>query len=158
MNDLTTLTRRPSIWFGNGRATIRLSAAESDSAISIIEHHVPYGDSPPLHIHLNEDEVFMVHEGTVRMRIAAVEMILRAGDVAVAPRGIPHSFRVETLSGARFTTICRGADFETLVVQSGRPAIAPGLPEAQRPDAGMQAALASLAAANGIEIIGAPLG
>jgi uncharacterized cupin superfamily protein len=32
----------------------------------VLEHRVPHGDSPPLHVHRNEDEVFHVLEGELR--------------------------------------------------------------------------------------------
>ncbi|MFC0220425.1 putative cupin superfamily protein [Pseudochelatococcus lubricantis] len=146
-----------SAWFLNTRITIRLSAADGDDGISIIDHFMPYGESPPLHIHHNEDEIFHVLEGTMRVRIAGEDSILRAGDIAIAPKGVPHSFRVESLSGARCLTICRGHDFETLVARASRPATTAGLPPVTALSDEQIVAFATLCAANHIDLIGGPL-
>lgn len=54
-------------------------------------------------------------------------------------------------------TICRGGDFETLVLQAGRPATGPGLPPAFVPGQEEMAAFAAQCSANGIDLIGPPL-
>lgn len=150
-------TQDRGFWFGNTRVEVRLSCAAGEDAISVVEHRMRYGEAPPLHVHHHEDEVFHVLEGTLRVRIGDDETILRAGDIGIAPKGIPHGFRVESLSGARCLTICRGGDFESLLMHTGRPATAPGLPAHQTPDAVHAEAFAEICAAYGIDLIGPPL-
>lgn len=159
-NDIDAGTARTdsSAWFLNNRVAIRLSAAEGADGISIIDHRMPFGESPPLHIHHNEDEIFHVLDGAIRVRIGGSDRILRAGDIAIAPKGIPHSFRVESLSGARCLTICRGRDFETLVAQASRPATTAGLPPVAALSEAQIAAFAALCAANHIDLVGGSLG
>lgn len=155
---LDTPAAHDALWFGNSRVSIRLPAAAGADAISIIEHWMPYGDSPPLHIHHNEDEVFHVLEGTLRVRVGDAEFLLNAGDIALAPKSVPHTFRVDSSAGAHCLTICRGADFESLVVQASRPALAAGLPPQAAPTPEQITALGTLCAANHIDLIGPPLG
>jgi len=38
-------------WFGNTLVAIRLSSLASDDKISVIEHWMPWGETPPLHVH-----------------------------------------------------------------------------------------------------------
>ncbi|MDQ0513530.1 cupin domain-containing protein [Ancylobacter amanitiformis] len=153
----TTANHDHSTWFLNGCVSVRLAAAQGPDRISIVEHRMAYGDGPPLHVHHNEDEVFHVLEGTIRVQIDGVDHVLRAGDITVAPKRIRHAFRVESLSGARFLTICRGSDFESLIAQGSRPALMPGLPPMHRPSAEQAAAFAGLCLANNIELVGPPL-
>ena len=65
----------------------------SDSAdgISILEHRVPHGFSPPLHLHRTEDEVLHVLEGEFRVKVKDQEHGLRAGDILLTPKGVPHT-------------------------------------------------------------------
>ena len=54
-----------TLWFLNTRVAIRISALDGADGISVLEHRASFGDSPPLHIHHDEDEIFHVLEGTV---------------------------------------------------------------------------------------------
>ncbi len=149
---------------GSGRLTflatnieVLVSAAEGSDAICVVEHRAPGGDSPPLHIHRNEDETFVILDGRVRFRVGDEDFTLDAGRAAVAPKGIAHSYRVETPGGARFLTVTRGRDFETLVKTLGQPAADTGLPPRVEVTAEMAAGLAAVCAANGIDLVGPPL-
>ena len=46
------------LWFLNTRVLIRVSYQDGADNISILEHWPALGDSPPLHVHHSEDEVF----------------------------------------------------------------------------------------------------
>ncbi len=146
-----------ALWFGNTRVAIRLTSAAGQDGICVIEHQAPFGDSPPLHVHRNEDEVFHVLEGSLRFRVDDRELTAGAGETVVAPKAVPHTYRIESAKGARFLTITRGSDLESMVRAASRPALHPGLPEAAVPTSEMVEALMGLAAANGIDIVGASL-
>ncbi len=75
------------LWFLDSLVTIRVSTSDCQDRISILEHFVPYGSSPPLHFHRTEDEVFHVLEGEFRVRLQDQEHRLRAGDVRLIPKG-----------------------------------------------------------------------
>jgi hypothetical protein len=47
-----------NLWFLNTHVTIRVSARDGSNSISVLEHRASQGDSPPLHIHHDEDEIF----------------------------------------------------------------------------------------------------
>src|SRR5690606_34703459 len=84
------------LWFGNTLVVVNLSSASGKDGISVVDHWMPYGEAPPLHIHHNEDEVFHLLEGTMRFRVAERELVAHAGQTVLAPKGIPHCFRVES--------------------------------------------------------------
>jgi len=138
--------------------TIRVAAADGKDGMSILEHLLPYGDSPPLHIHRTQDEVFHVLEGEIRVKLGEQEKRFGRGDTFVAPKGVPHTYRVESKTGGRFLTVTLGDDFERLVRAFGRPAQRPGLPDpAGPPSPEAIQALSKSAALCGIDLVGPPL-
>lgn len=118
----------------------------------------PHGDSPPLHIHHGEDEVFHVLEGKLRLRVAENDVCLGPGETILAPNGVPHTYRVESPEGARWLVITSRGDFERLVRSVSRHAAAPDLPPPSGPPTPEQAeALAAACRDCGIELVGPPL-
>lgn len=145
------------LWFGNSRVAIRVASAQGADGISVIEHWMPWGEAPPLHIHRTEDEIFHILAGRMRFRVGDRTFEAGAGETLIAPKGVPHQFRVESPEGAHCLTVTRGADFETMVRSVSRAATAPGLPTPVVPDAAVIGELVRACQANGIDVIGAPL-
>src|SRR5688572_772682 len=96
------------LWFLNGRVEIRVSCEEAADGISILEHQAPHGESPPLHIHRNQDEVFHILEGDLRFVVGGNELRARAGETLITPKGTPHTYRVESPQGARWLIVTIG--------------------------------------------------
>ena len=145
------------LWFLDTLIAVRVSKEGGSDGISVLEHRAPHGDSPPLHLHRTEDEVFVVLEGAFRFRLGDEERQATAGDVLLAPKGAPHTYRVESEEG-RFLTITARGDFERFVRAMGRTAKRAEVPEAggpPSPDA--LAALTETAGRFGIEFVGPPL-
>ena len=82
-----------SLWFLNTHDAIRISSRDGSDGISVLEHRASQRDSPPLHIHHDEDEIFHVLEGEVRYRVGDQERLARAGETLLTPKGIPHTSR-----------------------------------------------------------------
>lgn len=154
----TTAAAGELLWFKGTLVNIHLASRAGADGIFVMEHWMPYGESPPLHIHRNEDEVFHVLEGTMRFHVDGKDVVAHKGQTVLAPKGLPHSFRVESPAGARCLTITTGSDFETMVRQMGEPAPAAKLPPRIDPTPEMIDALAEACARNGIDIVGPPLG
>lgn len=146
------------LWFLNTFVTVRVSQSEGQDGISILDHRVPCGDSPPLHVHRTEDEIFHVLEGEFRVKVQDRERRVGPGTILLAPKGIAHTYRAESLAGGRFLTVSVRGDFERFVRAMSRPAQRPGLPEAAgAPSPEAVQALTKTAARYGIEIVGPPL-
>jgi quercetin dioxygenase-like cupin family protein len=146
------------LWFLNTLHTVRVRHDEGEDGISVMETLASHGDSPPLHVHQTEDEIFHVLEGQLRMRAGDADVTIGAGETLLAPKGVPHTYRVESPEGARWLVITTRGDFERFVHSLSRPAERPELPMPQGPPMSAQAdALAAAAREHGIELVGPPL-
>lgn len=150
-------SRTDLFWFLNNLLAIPVSGLHSADGISVVEQWAAHGDSPPLHIHHTEDEVFVCLKGRMRVCIDGRDHFLEAGDTVMAPKGKPHSFRIESKEGGHFLAITTGKDFETMVRRVSRKAPAATLPEQVVPSEEMKAELTRICAEHGIEIVGPPL-
>jgi mannose-6-phosphate isomerase-like protein (cupin superfamily) len=147
---------KENLWFGNTWATIHLSSEAGDDGICLMEHRLPYDDAAPLHVHDDEDEVFHILEGRMRFLLGGRTIEAGAGETVLAPKGVPHSFRIISPEGVRVMVVTRGAGFESLVRGAGRWADQPRLPAPETPTPETLAWLSTVAAENGIAILGPP--
>jgi mannose-6-phosphate isomerase-like protein (cupin superfamily) len=145
------------LWFLNTLVTVGVGTEEGRDGISVLESLAPHGDSPPLHVHRDEDEVFHILEGELRFRVGDEELRAGPGETLLAPKGVPHTYRVESEHGRWLVTTARG-DFERFVRSFSRPAERAELPEpTPEPTPEQAEALAAACRAHGIELVGPPL-
>jgi quercetin dioxygenase-like cupin family protein len=145
-------------WFFNTLVRLQVGCDRGADGISVLEHQAAYGDSPPLHIHRNEDEIFYILQGEFRFQLGEAQQIAGTGATLLVPKGVRHTYRVESRGGGRWLTVTRGGEFERFVQAVGRPAERIELPiAADPPSPGAMAELATIAAAHGIEFCGPPL-
>lgn len=114
------------LWFLDTLVCVRVSHRHGADRISVLEHAARRGDSPPLHVHVNEDEIFHVLEGDFRFQMGTEERKGQA-DTILAPKGVPHTYRVESSSG-RWLTVTSHEQFEEFVRAMARKAHAKDLP------------------------------
>ena len=107
-------------WYGEERATIKLSAEQSGGTIGIFESVERPGTEPPPHIHHNEDEAFYVLAGRVAVTVAGQRMELEAGGFAWGPREVPHSYEVLS-DEARLLVVLTPGGFEGIFSSIGTP-------------------------------------
>ena len=74
------------------RLMIRTSAAETNGAYTMMEIFAEPGNGVPMHIHQNEDEHFIVLEGTLHMAIGDKAVNVGAGRAMTVSRGVPHAW------------------------------------------------------------------
>lgn len=145
-------------WFLNTLVVIRVPPERGTDGLCVLEHRAPKGDSPPLHVHHDQDEVFALLEGEARFSLSGRDIEARPGDCLIVPKGEPHSYLATSAEGVRFLTITRGGGFVGLVREVGRAAETDGLPEPSRPPSSeAQQALALIARRHGVEFVGPPL-
>ena len=50
----------------------------------------PGGYVPFEHIHINQDEIFHIQRGEMRVKLKGIEQLGKAGETLIIPRGTPH--------------------------------------------------------------------
>jgi mannose-6-phosphate isomerase-like protein (cupin superfamily) len=146
------------LWFINTLVIIRVPPELGKDRTCVMEHHAPLGDSPPLHVHHDQDEVFVLLAGEARIQLSGRAFEARTGDCLLIPKGEPHSYLATSAEGGRFLTITRGDGFVGLVRELGRAVKTDGLPKPGGPPSPeQQSALAQVARKHGVEFVGPPL-
>lgn len=146
------------LWFLDTLVCIRVSERDGSDGVSVLEHSAPHGDSPPLHLHRTEDEIFHILEGEFRFKVGQEERRLGAGETFLAPKGVPHTYRVESLEGGRWLTVTSKGDFERFIRAMSKVAERVELPERMgAPGPAAIEALTATANKYGIELVGPPL-
>lgn len=102
------------------RVSVKLGASDTYGLLTMVEDHNDPGIGIPLHVHTREDEVFRVLEGQVEFTLGKETMVLGAGDVAFAPRNIPHAWRVVGDVPARSIMLANPAGIEVMFAELGK--------------------------------------
>jgi quercetin dioxygenase-like cupin family protein len=95
MNTEAQTDTRP-LWFIANRARIHLEGVDTGGAFDLVEVEGRQGDMPPLHVHHDHDETFLVMEGRISLHLPGRTVELGPGESSFAPRGVPHVYRVES--------------------------------------------------------------
>ena len=111
----------PPRWFYKNLARVLVEPAASEGTLGIVEMLGTRGEMPPLHVHHREDEAFVVLDGELSIHLPGGSSVLRAGEALVAPRGISHTYRVET-DRARWLAVSTPAGFVSFVEAASDPA------------------------------------
>jgi quercetin dioxygenase-like cupin family protein len=112
---------------GGGLYRIVTRAAETGGRHFALEAIEPPGGGPPLHIHVTEDEYFVVLEGELTFYVGGAIVKASAGESAFVPRGVPHCFKNCSDRLARVMALFTPGDIEGffdygLPVHGARPA------------------------------------
>jgi quercetin dioxygenase-like cupin family protein len=75
---------------------VLLRGEETDGHLAVVE--ITGGGRPPLHRH-DFDEAFYVLDGELTFQLGEERFVRGAGELAFAPRGVPHTYA--NLSGAQ---------------------------------------------------------
>lgn len=143
MTMLTDTTPAAELDFLGARCRILADGATNGryGLVDMIE--IPAGDMPPLHVHHDSDEGFLLLDGEITLYLPGREVTLRSGEFFLAPRGVPHTYRVGD-APARALVLSTPGGFERFVAEVA--ALDEPTPEA----------LGGTAARYGIEILGPP--
>jgi quercetin dioxygenase-like cupin family protein len=144
-----------ALWFRGALVLLKATAQQTQGRYAVTEWRAPKGLAAPLHVHANDDELFLVLDGEVRFQLGEEVVQGTAGSVAYGPRGVAHSFHVDS-ERAHLLLVFGPGGTEGLFREGGNPARAPALPPADEEylDA---AALAAIGERYGQTIVGPPL-
>jgi quercetin dioxygenase-like cupin family protein len=144
-----------AIWHLDTMKTFKALAEDTGGRLAAWEELLPQRSSPPLHVHSEADEAWFVLDGQLTFQVGASSWTAETGTFVWAPRGLPHTFRVESPT-ARMLALAIPGGFDRFVVATGRPAGGNRLPPPPdtSPDIGR---LVAAAREHGMEILGPPL-
>lgn len=142
-----------ALWFLGSLVTVKATGAETRGRLTVVEFTNSPGFAPPLHRHLEEDELFYVLSGIAEFRCDGETFAAGPGDFVALPAGLPHTFLVGTDQPLRTLQITTPAGFERFAAEVGEPARERRLPDPGPID---PAALGHAAARHAIELLGPP--
>jgi mannose-6-phosphate isomerase-like protein (cupin superfamily) len=97
--------------FAGATIIVRASAETTGGSFTVIEEAPPLLDTP-LHVHAREDEIFFILEGEHVITCGDQEFRLGPGEMAFAPRGVPHAQRRVVPGEGRLLIMTSPAGFE----------------------------------------------
>jgi mannose-6-phosphate isomerase-like protein (cupin superfamily) len=109
-------------WFLGGQARILLPGAASGGSVSVLEFQDPIGHATPLHVHGNEDEVWIVLDGEVSFFVGDQRHDLESGQATFGPRGVPHAYLVRSPT-AKLVATFAPAGIEEWFAKNGSPVL-----------------------------------
>ena len=123
------------------------------TAMTAIAERAGVGFAPPLHRHLEEDEMFYLLSGSAEFRCDGQAFQAGPGDFVLLPVGLAHTFLVGSQEPLRVLQITTPSGFEDFAAAAGEPARERRLPDPGPVD---PAALGHAAAQHAIELLGPP--
>jgi mannose-6-phosphate isomerase-like protein (cupin superfamily) len=124
---------------GTRGMSVMADAASTGGQLGVSEGIVPFGHSPSLHVHRDEDEAFYMLEGTLEFVCDGERFRAEAGAFVFLPRGLPHTFIGLTRPSARVLVLLTPGGLERIFVETN--------PEQ----------LDAILQASGVETVGPPL-
>ena len=113
-------------WYLGNQVRFLINPEDTEGEFALLEMISLAGTEPPAHIHQNEDETFLLHEGEVRFFIGEQVIDAKPGMVVFAPRGIRHSFKIMT-PAVRWNLILTPGDFANFFREMSTETPAAGL-------------------------------
>lgn len=107
--------------------TFKLTGKDTAGQFALIEEVNPPGTMIPLHVHTKEDEIFKVLEGELEVTVGNATTVLKAGDLAFAPKNIPHSWKVVGDTDCKTILSAFPAGIELMFTELGT--LPPGKPD-----------------------------
>jgi quercetin dioxygenase-like cupin family protein len=142
-------------WYGDSLFEFLIPSEATGGTLSVFRATLVEGFSPPRHVHTREDEVFLVLDGDVLFDLDGEHLLAGPGTSVFMPRGIPHTFRIES-PVARLLGVIAPGEFEQLFRNLSVPALERRLPESGSVSLDIPAVIAEQTRL-GTEVVGPPL-
>ncbi|GLU43604.1 cupin domain-containing protein [Allomuricauda sp. NBRC 101325] len=107
--------------------THKVSGKDTGNQIVEWVSNVDPGVGIPPHIHTKEDEIFRVIKGEVEIMVGGKTTLLKAGDIAFAPRDVVHAWKVVGTEKAQMISSAFPAGIEIMFAELA--ALPPGPPD-----------------------------
>lgn len=130
-----------------GNITLKLRGEDSNGTLAAWEAVTVAGEGPPLHVHVDVDEVVYVLDGSFRVKLDGAVQNAAPGAFIFIPRGVPHTWQNMGDGPGRVFFIVAPAGFETFFNRFAE------LPD----DASVAEKFRTLASEVDMEVVGPPL-
>lgn len=117
-----------NLWFGGGLVTLKVTSAQSEGRVCLMEHGASRGKRTPMHLHADHDETVYILEGELLLNIDGIEHTAGAGAVVYIPRGVPHAFVIISEYARSLWAVTPGDVMEAFYRQAGDAATSRTLP------------------------------
>lgn len=126
---------------------VKISGRDTNNELAVFEQvgQTPYG-GPPLHIHIDQDEWFLVTEGEYLFQCGSEKFHLKAGDTIFLPRNVPHAFIQLTEKAKTIVSYLPAGKMEAFFAATDQWTTPPS-----------EAEVAKLIADHGMQVVGPPL-
>jgi quercetin dioxygenase-like cupin family protein len=112
-------------WMLGGRYELKVSSAESDGAMTIMEMWLPAGAGPPMHTHAGTETVYVL-SGRLRYNIGGETYDGAPGSIFHIPADTLEAF--EPVEESRILVTYAPGGIEQFFAEAGEPAAANELP------------------------------
>ncbi len=107
----TAMAHEPIEWNGS-KIQVLLEKGETGGEMGIFTNETFGPGGPPLHVHQDAAEAFVVLEGSAEVVVGDQRLTLKAGQSAFAPKGADHTFHVTGETGGKLLIIVTPGGFE----------------------------------------------
>lgn len=132
--------------FGVCANDIKVSGQDTGGRLGVFEYVGRLPGGPPLHLHHDQDEIYLVQKGEYLFQVGEARTVVGSGGAIFLPRGVPHAFAQLGDTGRMLFMFSPAGDmedyFRALAQLQGPPS-----PEEE----------AALFAAHGMRLIGPPI-
>lgn len=110
-----------AIWHMGALMLFKVTSADTGGLFWLAELRSRLGYASPLHVHSREDETFHVLDGEISVEIDGTTYHAGPGDTVFSPRGLAHSYKVES-EQARWLVLGTPGGFDGWFFDTGEPA------------------------------------
>lgn len=126
---------------------VKISGSDTDGDLAIFEQtSLSQGRGTPLHVHLSQDEIFYVLEGSYRFKVGDEIFNLGVGESIFLPRNVPHAWTQVSEKGKMTVILQPAGKLENFFVTMAALDHEPTAEE-----------VAQIFAANDMKVMGPPL-
>lgn len=101
----------PISWNGS-EVQVLLDREDSSGEMGIFTNQFFAPGGPPLHVHQDAGEAFVVLQGTAEVIVNGERVTLMEGEAGFAPKGTDHTFHVSGANGGKLLVIVAPGGFE----------------------------------------------
>lgn len=131
-----------SLWFQGQPVALLAAGGETAGQYALLDTVLMRGSELPPHLHQREDEAYYLLEGQMTFTVGNVTIPARPGEFVFLPRGIVHSYRVET-EQCRTLVLLTPAGLEDFICKIGIPMADDSVPQGDLSDGFSRLAAAS---------------